>query len=180
VTRQLDPEALGDHMDRLYRAARSMCGSRQDAEDLVQETFALVLRKPRKLRSGSDLPYLLTVLRNTFISMRREAARRPQTSDQSETMELLEDRSAPRPENRIEAWELHQAIAALSPDFRDALIAVDVIGLSYRGAAKALGVRETTITTRLHRGRLGVARALSEPVPGGSLPDSQEPSINRG
>src|SRR2546421_7862247 len=63
--RQLDPEALGDHIDRLYRAARSMCDSSQDAEDLVQETFARVLKKPRKLRSGNDLPYLLTVLRNT-------------------------------------------------------------------------------------------------------------------
>ena len=49
--RQLDPQALGDHVDRLYRAAWSLCGSREAAEDLVQETFARVLRKPRFLRS---------------------------------------------------------------------------------------------------------------------------------
>jgi DNA-directed RNA polymerase specialized sigma24 family protein len=76
--RQLDPAALGDHIDRLYRAARALCGSREEAEDLVQDTFARVLRKPRMLHSKDDLGYLLRVLRNTFISARRAAARRPQ------------------------------------------------------------------------------------------------------
>ena len=66
--RQLDPEALGDHIDRLYRAAWSLCGSREEAEDLVQETFERVLRRPRFLRSEDDLGYLLRVLRNTFFS----------------------------------------------------------------------------------------------------------------
>lgn len=163
--RQLDPEALGDHIDRLYRAARSLTGSREDAEDLVQETFARVLRKPRILRSEDDLGYLLRVLRNTFISTRRTAARRPQTAAGPDALELIEDPSATRPEARIEAGEVYGAIAALPPDFRDAVVAVDVMGLSYREAASALRVREATITTRLHRGRQRIARALSEPVP---------------
>jgi RNA polymerase sigma-70 factor (ECF subfamily) len=163
--RQLDPEALGDQIDRLYRAARSLTGSREDAEDLVQETFARVLRKPRILRSEDDLGYLLRVLRNTFISARRTAARRPQTGAPPETLELVEDPSAAQPEARIEAAELYGAIAALPPDFRDAVVAIDVMGLSYREAARALRVREATITTRLHRGRQRIARALSEPIP---------------
>ena len=158
--RRLDPEALGDHIDRLYRAARSMCASPQDAEDLVQETFARVLKKPRILRSGNDLPYLLTVLRNTFISTHREAARRPQTINQPGTMELLEDPRVAKPEARIRAGDVYRAIAALPPDFRDAVAAIDVVGLSYREAAVALHVREATITTRLHRGRQRIARAL--------------------
>ena len=77
VERQLDPEALGDHIDRLYRAAWSLCGSREEAEDLVQETFERILRRPRFLRSEDDLGYLLRVLRNTFFSQRRTAGRRP-------------------------------------------------------------------------------------------------------
>jgi len=160
--RQLDPEALGDHIDRLYRAARSLCGSREEAEDLVQETFARVLRKPRILRSDDDLGYLLRVLRNTFISTRRAAARRPQTGAPPEVLEFVEDPSATRPESRLEAAELYRAISELPPDFRDAVIAIDVVGLSYREAAQALRVREATITTRLHRGRQRIARALSE------------------
>src|SRR5919199_4780506 len=72
--RVLDPAALGDHVDRLYRAAWALCGSREDAEDLVQDTFARVLAKPRLLRNDDDLGYLLRVLRNTFVSRHRAAS----------------------------------------------------------------------------------------------------------
>jgi RNA polymerase sigma-70 factor (ECF subfamily) len=160
--RQLDPEALGDHIDRLYRAARSLTGSREEAEDLVQETFARVLQKPRTLRSNDDLGYLLRVLRNTFISTRRAAARRPQATASPDALEFVEDRAAARPDARLEAAELYTAISALPPDFRDAVMAIDVVGLSYREAARALRVREATITTRLHRGRQRIARELAD------------------
>jgi RNA polymerase sigma-70 factor (ECF subfamily) len=159
--RQLDPEALGDHIDRLYRAARGLCGSREEAEDLVQETFVRVLRKPRILRSEDDLGYLLRVLRNTFISTRRTAGRRPQATAPPEALDLIEDRSSAQPEARLEAEEVYTAISALPEDFRDAVVAIDLVGLSYREAAQTLGVREATITTRLHRGRQRIARALS-------------------
>jgi RNA polymerase sigma-70 factor (ECF subfamily) len=159
--RQLDPEALGDHIDRLYRAARGLCGSREEAEDLVQETFVRVLRKPRIIRSEDDLGYLLRVLRNTFISTRRTAARRPQPTGSPDALELIEDRSSAQPEARMEMDEVYTAIAELPEDFRDAVVAIDLIGLSYREAARSLGVREGTITTRLHRGRQRIARSLS-------------------
>src|ERR1044072_7387421 len=55
----LDPDRLGDHIDRLYRAAWALSGSREDAEDLVQETYARVLSRPRLLRREDDLGYLL-------------------------------------------------------------------------------------------------------------------------
>jgi RNA polymerase sigma-70 factor (ECF subfamily) len=172
--RQLDPQALGDHIDRLFRAAWSLCGSREEAEDLVQETFARVLRKPRLLRSEDDLGYLLRVLRNTYFSQVRTAARRPQTVALPDDLDVLEDRSAVRPESRLESAELFATISALPDDFRDALIAIDVVGLSYREAARALKVREATITTRLHRARQRVAAALAEAdQPSGS--PSREP-----
>lgn len=160
--RQLDPEGLGDHIDRLYRAARSLCGSREEAEDLVQETFARVLRKPRILRSEDDLGYLLRVLRNTFISSRRTAARRPQATASPEALELIEDRSLAQPEVVLEASEIYATIAKLPPSFRDAVVAIDIMGLSYREAARALRVREATITTRLHRGRQRITRELDD------------------
>jgi RNA polymerase sigma-70 factor, ECF subfamily len=158
--RQLDPEALGDHVDRLYRAARSMCYSREEAEDLVQDTLAQVLRKPRLIRNDDDIGYLLRVLRNTFVSTRRAAARRPQTTPLPDDLDLIEDRASVRPDARLESEHLYAAISQLPDDFRDALVAIDVVGLSYREAAKALGVREATITTRLHRARQRVAREL--------------------
>lgn len=169
--RQLDPEALGDHIDRLYRAARGLCGSREEAEDLVQETFARVLRKPRMLRNDDDIGYLLRVLRNTYVSTRRSQSRRPQTTALPDDLDLVEDRASVRPEQRLESQELYQVISGLPDDFRDALIAIDIVGLSYREASKALGVREATITTRLHRARQRVSKELSEaPDAGGDAP----------
>jgi RNA polymerase sigma-70 factor, ECF subfamily len=162
VERQLDPESLGDHIDRLYRAAWGLCGSREEAEDLVQETFARVLRKPRLLRSEDDLGYLLRVLRNTFISSRRTAARRPRETPLPDDLDLVEDRGSAQPEAHLASGELYAAIAGLPDDFRDALIAIDVVGLSYREAARALRVREATVTTRLHRARQRVAKALGD------------------
>ncbi len=133
--RQLDPEALGDHIDRLYRAARSMTRSREEAEDLVQETFARVLRKPRMLRSEDDIGYLLRVLRNTYVSTRRTQARRPQTTALPDDLDLVEDRESTRPDARLEHEDLYAAISSLPDDFRDALVAIDVVGLSYREAS---------------------------------------------
>jgi len=159
--RQLDPESLGDHIDRLYRAAWGLCGSREEAEDLVQETFLRVLRKPRLLRSEDDIGYLLRVLRNTFFSARRTAARRPQTAPLPEEDNLMEDASGfAAPERAVETAELYAAIAELPDDFKDALVAIDVVGMSYREAARALRVREATITTRLHRARARIAKTL--------------------
>jgi RNA polymerase sigma-70 factor, ECF subfamily len=156
--RQLDPKALGDHIDRLYRAARAMCGSREEADDLVQETFARVLRKPRALRTDNESGYLLQALRNTFVSTRRAASRRPRTC--RDQLEFIEDPHAARPEASIEAAEIYAAISVLPDDFRDVLVAIDLVGLSYRDAARKLRVREATVTTRLYRARQRVARAL--------------------
>ena len=166
VERHLDPEALGDHIDRLYRAAWSLCGSREEAE----ETFERILRRPRFLRSEDDLGYLLRVLRNTFFSKRRTAGRRPQTTPLPDDLDLIEDRSAPAAESRIESAELYAAISRLPDDFREALVAIDVVGLSYREAANALRVREATITTRLHRASHRVAADLVS-----ASPPSQSP-----
>jgi RNA polymerase sigma-70 factor (ECF subfamily) len=75
-----------------------------------------------------------------------------------------------QPEARLEAAELYALISTLPPDFRDAVVAIDVIGLSYNQAARALRVREATIATRLYRGRERIARELSGPVPALSGP----------
>ncbi|MBV8946964.1 MAG: RNA polymerase sigma factor, partial [Solirubrobacterales bacterium] len=87
--RPLDPESLGSHVARLYRAAYGLCGSRQDAEDLVQDTFERVLRRPRFLRRDEDVVYLLRVLRNTWISSRR-AKREVASAPAGEEIEAIE------------------------------------------------------------------------------------------
>jgi RNA polymerase sigma-70 factor (ECF subfamily) len=65
----------------------------------------------------------------------------------------IADPRAASPERHLETAELYAAIAALPDSFRDAIVAVDLMGLSHREAAKALRTREATISTRVHRGR---------------------------
>ena len=66
------------------------------------------------------------------------------------------------PEQAFEAQELYGAIAELPEDFRLALVAVDILGLSYGEAAEALDTPEATITTRIYRARQRVVRELSD------------------
>jgi RNA polymerase sigma-70 factor (ECF subfamily) len=158
--RKLDPASLPDHVDRLYRAAWALSGSREEAEDLVQETFARVLEKPRLLRSGDDIGYLLRVLRNTFLTSRRTAGRRPRTVAMPEDFEPPDRRTGGSPEAGLAVAETFAAIAALPDKLRDALVAVDVVGLPYREAGRVLGAREATITSRLFRARQQVVQTL--------------------
>ncbi|MGI8802713.1 MAG: RNA polymerase sigma factor [Solirubrobacteraceae bacterium] len=169
AARTLDPASLPDHVDRLYRAAWALSGSRDEAEDLVQETFARVLAKPRLIRGDDDLGYLLRVLRNTFLTSRRTASRRPRTVGRPEDIEPADRRTGASAESALEAKETFAAIAGLPPKYREALVAVDVVGLSYREAARALGTREATITSRLFRARQQVVGLLDGSRPDGVL-----------
>ncbi len=166
--RTLDPQSLTKHVDRLYRAAWGLCGSREDAEDLVQETFVRVLARPRVIQGDEELYYLMRVLRNTFLTGRRTASRRPVTVATLEDVVAADPRPTGQPEQALEVQELYGAIAELPDDFRLAIVAVDVLGLSYREAARALRIREATITTRLFRARKQIARRL--------LPEQEQPS----
>ncbi|MDW5598556.1 RNA polymerase sigma factor [Conexibacter stalactiti] len=157
---RLDPQALVPHLDRLSRTARALCRSDEEAQDLVQETLTLVLTRPRRLRDGDELAYLLSALRNTFLMGRRSAARRPQEAVALDDVELCDQRAGARAEAGLERHELFAAIERLPHDFRMALVAVDLAGLSYREAADTLGTCESTVATRLHRARARVVEEL--------------------
>jgi RNA polymerase sigma-70 factor, ECF subfamily len=152
----LDANRLGDHLDRLYRAALGLTGSPADAEDLVQDVCVKVLAKPRLVSGEDDLGYLLRVLRNTFISNHRTSARRPATATAPEDLERFEARGAD-PERAFEARELYARIAALPDHQRDVLVAVDLLGLSYKEAAATMDVPTGTIMSRLFRARQALA-----------------------
>jgi RNA polymerase sigma-70 factor (ECF subfamily) len=159
--RRLDPDRVAEHLPRLYRAARAWTRSREEAEDLVQETYVRVLARPRLLRNEDEVGYLLRALRNTLISQRRTESRRPVTTELVDEVTVGGRAS----DNPVEAAEIHQVYAAIStlPDeFRDALIAVDIAGLSYQEAARAFDVPEGTLTSRLFRARDRVARQLGQ------------------
>jgi RNA polymerase sigma-70 factor, ECF subfamily len=155
--RTLDPARLGDHIDRLYRAACALTGSRVAADDLVQDTYAKVLAKPRLLRNDDDIGYLLKTMRNLFYDERRQAARRATDPVDPEDFERVEGGGGPQ--EAVEQRELLEGIAALPEEFRDVVVAVDVAGLSYKEASRALGVPEGTVMSRLYRARKRVVEA---------------------
>ena len=159
--RVLDPHSLGDHLDRLFRAAWALCGSREDAEDLVQETYERVLRRPRLLRKEDDLGYLYRTLRNTYFNARRTASRRPRVVAELDDVYAGSTRRDSQPELAAETNVVLETVAALPAEKREVLVAVDVVGLSYADAGRALGVHPNTIPSKLARARAQVAQSLS-------------------
>ena len=160
----LDADSALRHVDRLLAAAVALTGNRADAEDLVQETYLTLLRRPRRLRGGSELAYLMTMLRNRHIDECRTAARRQVSVGLYEVDDQADPRAGLRPDRVAEDREVLDAVHALDSPFRETVVAVDVLGLSYKEAAQALGVPVGTVMSRLARGRDRVIRAL-EPAP---------------
>jgi RNA polymerase sigma-70 factor, ECF subfamily len=160
VGRTLDPARLGDHIDRLYRAACALTGNRPAADDLVQETYARVLSKPRLLKNDDDIGYLVRTMRNIFLDQRRQAIRRATDPADPEDFERVAAASR-SPHEAVEQRDLLATISGLPEDFRDVIVAVDVVGLSYKESADLLGVPEGTVMSRLYRARKRVIDAVA-------------------
>jgi RNA polymerase sigma-70 factor (ECF subfamily) len=156
---RLEPSRMEQHRRRLLRAAYALCGSRYDAEDLVQETYERVLRRPRFVRRDRDLAYLLRVLHHTWGAQAKTAARRRTAPAPPEDLEAIADPGG-GPELALTARLAYQAIGDLSEPLRATVIAVDVVGLSYAEAARALRTRKGTIMSRLFRAREQIAAAV--------------------
>jgi RNA polymerase sigma-70 factor (ECF subfamily) len=157
--RVLDVGALPGHFERLYRAAYALCGRREDAEDLVQEAYARVLRRPRFIRRDDDIAYLLRVLRNTWIASRRAASARPSIDDLADVEFVAHPHGDPTA-TALELKAIYAVIAELPPPLRETVVAVDIVGLSYKEAARALGTKDGTIMSRLYRARERIAGEL--------------------
>jgi RNA polymerase sigma-70 factor (ECF subfamily) len=156
--RRLSPERATQHLDALVRLAYALCGSRQDAEDVVQDVFVRVLSRPRLMLGGHELSYLSRCVRNELHSRWRQAGRRPRS------VALHDDDGHATPAGdpvvHLQAREVYAAIADLPDQYRDAVALVDVAGLSYHEAAGLLAVPVGTVMSRLYRGRARVVAAV--------------------
>jgi RNA polymerase sigma-70 factor, ECF subfamily len=148
-TYALAPEVLATHRDLLYRAARRLGCSHHEAEDLVQEMFAQVLKRPRLLRHGHEVGHLLRALRNTHISRHRASLRRPLTVPCPDTEFVSPSDSSAL----VTASEVLSAIAGVPEPFRETVLAINLLGLSYEQAAAHLETSQATIISCLARGR---------------------------
>lgn len=161
----LDPDAALKHIDRLHTAALALARDPWLAEDLVQDVYLTTLTGPRKLRRGSELGYLMRALYNRYRDHWRASRRRP--PEQSvEDQPGLASRSV-GPQLAAEHAEVIAAVHGLERRFRETVVAVDVLGLSYSEAARALDRPIGTIMSRLHRARELVAGELRDLTPAG-------------
>ena len=157
--RMLDPSTLGDHIDRLYRAACALTGNRVAADDLVQETLLRALANIDSFQPGTNMSaWLFTILRNLFRSEYRKRRREVEDTDGSYAESL---KSQPEQNSHLEFKEFRAALAKLPPDQREALILVGASGFSYEEAAAICESAVGTIKSRVNRARARLSKLLS-------------------
>jgi RNA polymerase sigma-70 factor, ECF subfamily len=158
--------------DQVYRVARHLAGSREEAEDLVQETYARAFRSWRSFQPGTNLrAWLLRILTNLNIDRGRRNQRAPQTQALEANDYFLYDRlaengdgisDADRIVERLSQDDIVSALSAVPHDFRDVVVLVDIGDFSYQDAAQILDIPIGTVMSRLHRGRRILKRELAE------------------
>ena len=158
--------------DQVYRVARHLAGSRDEAEDLVQDTYARAFRSWRSYTPGTNLrAWLFRILTNLNIDRARRAQRTPETQPVEEGDYFLYNRleqTVPQDENaeriveRLSQDSIVQALSAVPHDFRDVIVLVDIGDFSYQDAAQILDIPIGTVMSRLHRGRRILKRELAE------------------
>ena len=158
--RAIAPERAAEELDRLYRLAIALCGSADLAEDLVQEAYVRLFRRPRIVRPGGEFAYLASIVRNLLCDHYRSVGRVEWSEAPPEEDLATVPCADGDPESAACAHELYSLIGDLPAQQRETVAAVDVAGMSYRDAARALGVPIGTVMSRLARGRARLARQL--------------------
>jgi RNA polymerase sigma-70 factor, ECF subfamily len=156
---RLDPDRAAALLDRLYRTAVLITRDPHEAEDLVQDTYELILRRPRELSGESELHYMRAAMRRRAVDRHRESRRRVPVVG-LESAPDIRSRAGEEPGRRAEQAEVLAALRALPPIHREALVATHVAGLTYSEAASALGVARGTVMSRVFRARSALVDAL--------------------
>jgi RNA polymerase sigma-70 factor, ECF subfamily len=169
---RFEEEAL-ELADQVYRVARRLVGSREEAEDLVQETYARAFRSWQSYTPGTNLrAWLLRILTNLNIDRGRRVQRSPDFQPLEESDYYLANRVAEsqgeqaleqdRVVERLSQDSIVTALSSLSHDFRDVVVLVDIGEFSYADAAQILDIPIGTVMSRLHRGRRQLKQRLAE------------------
>jgi RNA polymerase sigma-70 factor (ECF subfamily) len=164
--------------DQVFRVARHLANSREDAEELVQETYARAFRSWRSYSPGTNLrAWLLRILTNLNIDRGRRSQRAPQMQPLEANDYYLYDKLAAdgvegggtppdeeRVVERLSQDDIVTALRAVPHDFRDVIVLVDIGDFSYQDAAQILDIPIGTVMSRLHRGRRILKRELADSV----------------
>jgi RNA polymerase sigma-70 factor (ECF subfamily) len=159
--------------DQVYRVARRLVGSREEAEDLVQETYARAFRSWRSFTPGTNMrAWLLRILTNLNVDRGRRIQRTPQQQPLEESDYYLANKLASaggedvleqeQVVERMSQDSVVNALASIQPQFRDVVVLVDIGDFTYADAAQILDIPIGTVMSRLHRGRRALKQRLAE------------------
>ena len=161
--------------DQVYRVARRLAGSREEAEDLVQQAYERAFRSWRQYTPGTNLrAWLLRIVTNLNIDRGRRQQRTPQTTsldteagdyflyNKLEAQVPEENPDEERVLERLSQDSIVEALADVPHDFRDVIVLVDIGEFSYADAAQILDVPIGTVMSRLHRGRRILKKNLAD------------------
>ena len=169
---RFEEEAL-ELADQVYRVARRMVGTREEAEELVQDTYARAFRSWKSFTPGTNMrAWLLRILTNLNTDRGRKIQRTPDQQPLEESDYFLANKLAAvdgeqaldqeRVVERLSQGGVVDALASLPHDFRDVVVLVDLGDFSYADAAQILDVPIGTVMSRLHRGRRILKKTLAE------------------
>ncbi len=171
-TKRFERDAL-QYMNQLYAAAMRYTRNPEDAQDLVQDTYAKAYTSFHQFEPGTNLKaWLYRVLTTTFINNYRKDQRRPQTSDSElEDWQLAEASSHTSDQGKstedvvlenLPDSDIKNALAQIPEEFRMVVYLADVEGFSYKEIAEIVGVPAGTVMSRLHRGRKQLREKLAD------------------
>jgi RNA polymerase sigma-70 factor, ECF subfamily len=149
--------------DRLYNFAHWLTQNREEAEDLVQETFAKALKGFSSFRPGTDFrAWIYRILRNTFFTSR--TGLKSMVSLDAESESEIAPPVKETPESVLlqsaDRQLVQEALGRLALPYREVLLLCEFEEMSYQEISATLGVPMGTVMSRLSRAR----RALRESV----------------
>jgi RNA polymerase sigma-70 factor, ECF subfamily len=171
---RFEEEAL-ELADQVYRVARRLVSSREEAEDLVQETYARAFRSWRSYTPGTNMrAWLFRILTNLNIDRGRRDQRAPDIQPMEEGDYYLYNRleettgtdDETRVVERLSQDSIVEALSAVPHNYRDVVVLVDIGDFSYQDAAQILDIPIGTVMSRLHRGRRTLKQALADSAVG--------------
>ena len=156
-------EVVRTHSARVFRLAYRLTGNKHDAEDLTQDVFVRVFRSLADYTPGTFEGWLHRITTNLFLDgvRRKQRIRFDALPDDAERLPGKTPSPATEIDERLFDPDIQQALDALPPEFRAAVVLCDIEGLSYEEIAATLGIKLGTVRSRIHRGRAQLRAALS-------------------
>ena len=153
------------HETRVYNVCLRILGDREDARDATQEAFLTALRKLSQFRGDAAFTtWLHRVAVNACYDSLRKRKRQPMlrlATDEDHKREVEPGPAEPDPADALAASiDVSRALSQVPEDYRIALVLADVRDLPYEEIARVLDLPLGTVKSRVHRGRIALARAL--------------------